>query len=113
MSQVHAATPRLIESINSHFQTPSNTTITLDESAPYPYTINTLIAKLSAGTITAAIQINAVSVTGISAAALTTTQSTATATAANSVAVDNRVTLVLSSNAGAANLAFTLKTTRV
>ena len=103
----------LDESQSAHIIAPENFTITLDESAAYKYQIDTLIAKLSAGTITAAIEINGTPVTGITAQALTSVQSTGTATALRTVNIGDRVTLVLTANAASANLALTLKITRV
>lgn len=86
--------------------------ITLEASARVPYTINGLYGVATAsGTITIAIKINSTSVTGLSAVAVTSTPATATATALNTVAVGDKVTLVLSSNASANGLEFTAKRT--
>lgn len=91
---------------------PGNRTYTIDLSAPFPYTINTLVTQLTAGTCTVAVQIGGVNVTGLSAVAATTTLTTSTATAANAVAANAKVTLVVSNVAGASELAFALKFTR-
>lgn len=89
-----------------------NNTYTLELYAAYGYTINELRIIAGSGTCTAAIQINGVSVTGISAVSVTTTIAVGTATAANVVAATNKVTLVLSSTSSLNNLQGTLKYTR-
>lgn len=91
---------------------PGNRTYTIDLSAPFAYTINSLVTQLTAGTCTVAVQIGGVNVTGLSAVAATTTLATSTATAANSVAANAKVTFVVSNVAGASELAFALKFTR-
>lgn len=97
---------------NIFMPAPANGTIPLISSARYAFTINGLFnLKTSAGTITAAIQINGTNVTGLSALSVTSTPQSPTATAANSVSIGDRVTLVLSSNSTAANLETTLKGT--
>ncbi len=92
----------------------SNGTIAIDSKAWFAYTINGVRGlDLSAGTITVAIQINGTPVTGLSALSATTTAQDATATAANTVAIGDRVTVVLTSNASAADIEFTLSATRI
>jgi len=91
----------------------SNGTIAIDSKAWFAYTINGVRGlDLSAGTITVAIQINGTPVTGLDALSATTTAQDATATAANTVAIGDRVTVVLTSNASAADIEFTLSATR-
>lgn len=91
---------------------PGNRTYTIDLSAPFAYTINTLVTQLTAGTCTVAVQIGGVNVTGLSAVAATTTLTTSTATAANTVAANAKVTFVITNVTGASELAFALKFTR-
>lgn len=92
---------------------PANGTVTLIASSRYAFTIESLQhLVLSAGTITAEIAINGTAVTGLSAVAVTSTSQNVSATAANTVAIGDRVTLVLSSAASAANLEFTMAITR-
>lgn len=98
--------------ISGELTGPGNRTYTIDLSAPFAYTINTLVTQLTAGTLTLAVQIGGVNVTGMSAIAATTTLTTSTATAANTVAAGAKVTFVVSSVAGASELAFALKYTR-
>lgn len=97
---------------NGMIEAPVNKTYVVCEAAPFAFTINTLIAKLQSGTLSAAIQINGTPVTGINTLAVTSTQGTGTATAANTVSVGQRVTLVVTSASAPNDLAYTLKYTR-
>lgn len=85
---------------------------TLDEFAKYAYTVNDITVKTSAGTAIMAVQINASNITGLDSVAISSVQNTDTASAANSVAIGNRLSFVLSSSSSPENLAFTLKVTR-
>lgn len=91
---------------------PGNRAYVLDLSAPYGYTITSLVVQTAAGTATCAVQINGTNVTGLSAVAASTTLATGTATAANVVASGNKVTLVVSAVAGTSELSFALRFTR-
>lgn len=102
----------LVETFEGHIVTGVNKTFTLCEKAAYPFTINSLSHKLASGTITAAIKINAVNVTGLSALGCSSTQAETAATGANSVSLGQRVTMELSANSTALDLAFSLKVTR-
>lgn len=106
------STDSFSDAITSFIEGPEDKTYVLDEKAAFAYTIDSLSAKLGAGTANLAIQINGVSVTGLSALAASTSQASASATAARSVAPGDRVTLVVSSTSGASDLALTLKYTR-
>jgi hypothetical protein len=88
------------------------TTYTLEYYAAYAYTINLLKIISDSGTATAAVKINGTSVTGISAVSVSSTVATGTATAANTVAVGDKVTLVVTSPSGLNNLQASLKITR-
>lgn len=89
--------------------TPGNDTLYLTTYAPFAFTIDSVQnIQTSAGTITAAVKINGTNVTGLSAIAVTSTSQDATASGANSVAVGDEVTVVLSSNSSAANLRGTI-----
>lgn len=94
-----------------HYETPTAKIYPLDEYAVAAGTINSLRIALSAGTATVAIKINGTNVTGLSAVSVTTTQSGTNASAANTYAVGDRITLVVSSPSSAADLSFTLKCT--
>jgi len=88
-------------------------TYVLELYAQYAYTINELKIISGLGTCTVAIQINGVSVTGISAVGVSTTIATGTGTALNTVAIGDKITLVLSSPSTLDNLQASLKTTRI
>ena len=90
----------------------ANATYTIDTSAAFGYTVDTIIIESDSGTVTAALKIGATAITGISAVSVTTSAATGTATAANVVSVGNRLILVLSSNADARNVKYTIKYTR-
>jgi hypothetical protein len=79
-------------------------------SSTRDYTINRLKnLKTTSGTITASIQINGVDVTGLSGLSVTSTPQSPTASGANLISVDDRVTLVLSSNSSAVGFEFTME----
>lgn len=98
--------------ISGELTAPGNRTYTIDLSAPFGYTINSLVTQTTAGTATIAVQIGGVNVTGLNAVATSTTLTTSTATAANTVAANAKVTFVVSAVAGASELAFALRYTR-
>jgi hypothetical protein len=98
---------------NFFIETPSNKTIYIIPSAIYAATINTIKGiQTDSGTITVAVNINGTPVTGLSAIAVTSTPQNVTATAANTIAVGDVVTVVLSANASATNLRFSMEATR-
>lgn len=89
----------------------SNVTFPLFSSSRAAFTIEGLQnLKTSAGTITAAVQINGVNVTGLSGLAVTSSPANPNASGAKTVAIGDRVTLVLTANAAAADLEFTFRT---
>lgn len=85
--------------------TPDDDTVYLTSYAPYAFTIDSVqnIAT-SSGTIDAAIQINGTDVTGLGSISVSNTEQDVTASGANTVSIGDKVTLVLSSNASAADL---------
>jgi hypothetical protein len=88
-------------------------TYDIDTYAAFGYTITEVFQiQTSSGTVTAALQINATNITGLSSISVSSTPQNVAATAANIVPVGNRVQLVFSSNAGATNINFTLAATR-
>lgn len=95
---------------SGHIEVPTAKTYTIDEYAVQAATIDSVALKLSAGTATVAIKINGTAVTSLSAIAVTTTQSVTSATGANTVAAGDKITLVVTVPASAADLSFTLKT---
>lgn len=98
--------------ITGELTAPSNRTYTIELSAPYPYTITALYVQTSAGTATVTIQINGVSVTGLTNISASTSLDGGAATGANTVTLSNKVTMVLTNVAGASELAFALRYTR-
>lgn len=88
-------------------------TYILELYANYAYTINELKVISDLGTCTVAVKINGTNVTGISAVSVSTTIATGTATAANTVAIGDKITLVVTSPSTLNNLQATLKTTRI
>ncbi len=102
----------LVEEFTGHIIAPANYTYVIDQSAAYAYTINTLTAQTSSGTIQCLLAIGGTTVTGISALSISSSPATATASALNSVSIGNRVTMVCSSNSSGADLSFTTKVTR-
>lgn len=101
-----------VEQMTGFILTAANQAYTLDESAAYAYTINTIIIESSAGTVTADLKIAGTDVTGCSAVSVSSTPATGTCSAANAVSIGNKVTMTLSSNSAALNVGFTVKTTR-
>lgn len=101
-----------VEDINGHIVTPVNKTFTLVLDAKYARTIDALTVKTASGTCTVNLKIDGVDVTSLSAVAVTSSESTTAASGANSVAAGATVTLTISSVASAADLVFSIKTTR-
>lgn len=101
-----------VSQIAGELTAPGNRSYIIELSAPFSYTINSLVTQLTAGTCTVAVQIGGTNVTGLSAVAATTTLATTNASAANSVAANAKVTLVISSVSGASELAFSVRYTR-
>jgi len=89
----------------------ANGTYPLDPLASWPYTITALVATGSEA-LTAAVQIDGVSVTGLSAVAVTAAQSITAGTAANAVVAGDVVTLVLTDIATTGDIFGKLRVTR-
>lgn len=88
-------------------------TYPLDTYAPFGYTVTNIFGiQTSSGTVTAALQINGINITGLGSIGVTSTPQNVSASAPNVVAVGNALTLVFSSNASALNIQFTLAATR-
>ena len=104
--------PLIVESTGGMIEAPDDKTYILDQSAAYPYDIDTLIAKTVSGTLSVAIQINGTPVTGINTLAVTSVEATGTATALNVVAIGDVVTMVVTSGSTPIDYSFTLKSTR-
>lgn len=78
----------------------TNNTFWFTLNAPVPFTINSLTHQTGAGSFTANVQINGVSVTGLSAVSVTTSKTTTSATAANTVVEGDVITVVVTAAAG-------------
>lgn len=110
-TSVLPASPK-VDQIDFFVPVPTNSTVTLRLNAKYAYTVDNMSIKTTSGTITAALQIDGVSVTSISAVAVTSTEQTATATGANTASAGTTLNLVLTSNSSAANLSGSIQITK-
>lgn len=103
-----------VEVISLLIELPIAKSYTLDVSAPYPYTINTVTAKLASGTLTASFSIDGSPITGLSNVSVSTTRGTATATASNSTSTGSLLSMTLSSFGGTpADLAVNVRMARL
>ena len=98
-----------VGSLTGQIETVQNKTYVLDIKASRPYTITSLTRQSVSGSCTAAIQIDGVNVTGLSGLTINTTETETNATAANSVAVGQTVSLVVTGNSTCLDLMFALK----
>jgi hypothetical protein len=101
----------LTHGISGYIESPTNKTYPIVAKAARAFTIVSFSRKTSTGSITCSIQINGVAVTSLVAVSATTTLTEGTAGGLSAVAAGNRVTLVTSANASAADLEWTLKIT--
>lgn len=93
--------------------TGANMTIALDSYASFNYTINGVTGvKTASGTITAAIQINGVNVTGLNNISISSVVQNVTASALNTVLVGDRVTIVFTANSTALSIELAMQLTR-
>lgn len=92
---------------------PADGNITLEAKARWAGTIDGIYGlATSSGTLTLAIQINGVNVTSLSGLSVTSTPQDVAATGANTFAIGDRITAVISSSSSPANLEFSLQATR-
>lgn len=99
------------DAISGHIIFPEDKTYTLEQKAVEAYTINSLTTKLSAGTCSVQLQIDAVNC-GASNSATTSEASTAIGSA-NAVAAGDTVTMIVSSSSSTvADLTFTVEMTK-
>lgn len=103
-----------IGQIAGELTAPGNRTYTIELSAPYTFSITSLVTQTTAGTATLAVQINGTNVTGMSAVAVSTTLTTSpfTGTTSGNVPLNGKVTLVVSNVAGTSELSFAVRYTR-
>jgi P2-related tail formation protein len=104
----------MVEAISGQIESPvSGQVYVLDHAASYPYTVNSLITRSSAGSGTFAAKIDGTNITGLATVGISAAGSnSAAATGANSVATSARLTLVATGLSSAADFAFTMKITR-
>lgn len=100
------------DGISGEVVTPVNGTLSVFISVPFPCVITGLSAKTASGTLTAAVQVNGVSVAGLTAVAVTSVQSNTSATPGSTtaqLATGQALTIVVSAVAAAANFAYVVK----
>lgn len=103
---------RSVKQGSFYYQTPAAVTIPLVSSSRYPVVINGLYnLTTSSGTIDITVKKNGVNITGLSNITVTSSPQTILATALNSLAIGDRLTLVLANNSSSADLEFTMKAT--
>jgi hypothetical protein len=85
--------------INATFPTGGDDNFVLDQSATFPYTIDSSVTQCDAETATYRLQINGTNV-GTTANSVSTSEDTQTHSTANSVAIGDTVRLVRSADAG-------------
>lgn len=101
------------EFISGQIELAQNKVYTLDLYAIDERDISFVVIKTTSGTCTAAVKIDGVSITGMSAISVTSVESIANASALNSMASGQTLTLEISNASSPADLVFTLKYERV
>lgn len=95
--------------VNVYILSPSNLTIPLIAASSYATTISAIAGlKVASGSLTLTVSINGVAVTGLSNLSVTSTAQNPIATALNAVAINARLTIVISNMTNAVGLEFTL-----
>ncbi len=82
-------------------QTGVDDTYTLLQHAPLPFTVDIAVRQTDAGTVSGSVNIEGTPITGFSELVFSTTEATSTATGGNTVAVGDKITLVLSGTSSA------------
>lgn len=98
--------------LSGEIVSPEDETYTPDPSSIENRTIESLYIKTRSGSCTVAIQINGVSITGLSAVAVSATPQEVAATALRTMVVGDALTLVVSSSSAPTKLVFRIKYTR-
>jgi hypothetical protein len=91
--------------ISGGIAAPANKSYNIIEFAPFAITLTSFVGKLSTGTMTAYLSINAATVTGSTMGA-SSTQTTVTPSALNTSAIGSTLILTVSSNTSGANFSF-------
>ena len=110
---VSIAAPFSIEVISTMIESPAEKSYTLDQSARYAYTVDELIHVTATGTVIGTLSIDGTEVEGIDNFSMDITEGTDISTSANTVSIGDTLALTLSGIVSAADLAFSLQTTRV
>lgn len=99
--------------ISGQVESPNNKTYTLDLYSIEARIIDSITLKTVSGTLTAAVRIDGVAITGLSSISVSSTETTALATALNNMAIGQTLDLVVSGITSPVDLVFTLKYRRV
>ncbi len=100
------------DGISGTVGTPADGAVTVFLSVPFPCTISGFTAIVSAGTLTAAVQVNGVSVAGLGAVAVSVVEANAVPTQFTTtaqVAAGDTLSILVSGNAGSADFAYVVK----
>lgn len=97
--------------ISGGLAAPSNQSYNIVEFVPFPMTLTGFAGKLSSGTMTAYLSINAATVTGSTIGA-SSTQTTVVPTGLNTAALGSTIVLTVSSVTSAVNFSFTVQFNR-
>ncbi len=100
-----------IDQYNLMIEAPTAKTYTLIYSSKIAFTINEVTALTASGTCTVAIKINGTNVTSLSALAVTSTPATTAASGANTVALTDIITVVVTAPSSCVDLVLNLKVT--
>lgn len=100
----------ILSSINAYIETPAAKTYMLELDSPVALTITKITLQLTAGTCTAALLRNGSAITGATAISVSSTISNTTISQA--VAVDDNISLQITSPSSAANLSVAVRTTQ-
>ncbi len=100
--------PQSIDSITAMFEAPVDKTYIFDQSAASPYDITSITRQTVSGNCLLTVQIDGVNVTGLINLTSDITERSDSASALNSVAIGQRVTVTVSGNNSATDLALTM-----
>jgi hypothetical protein len=111
-SAVRAALNVATKAVGWTDSAPANGTVTICARVPFTGTINSVTYETGGGTVTAAILVNATTVTTSATLAASTDPATANATANNTFTVGDRLRITYSSASGVSDFALTLNCTQ-
>ncbi|MCI0527604.1 MAG: hypothetical protein L0Y56_09200 [Nitrospira sp.] len=102
-----------LESLEWFIEQPSTGTITIVQSATYPFRVDRVVSQTQSNTVKSSFRIDGTSITGLAHLAFSTTATTYTATAANQVAVGQKLDATMSGSTGAERLGLSIAITRL